>query len=81
MTDPPKPRGMSPGMSEQSVICRSPDVLGGTPVFRGTRVPVGTLLDYLEAADSLDDFLREFPSVSRAQAIAAMEMANAGGRR
>jgi len=44
-------------------------------VFRGTRVPVATLLDYLEAGDSLEDFLREFPSVSRAQAIGAMELA------
>ena len=62
-------------MAEESVIHRSSDVLGGTPVFRGTRVPIETLLDYLEAGDSLDDFLREFPSVSRKQAIAAMELA------
>ena len=62
-------------MAEESVIYRSADVLGGTPVFRGTRVPVETLLDYLEAGDSLEDFLREFPSVSRDQAIAAMELA------
>jgi len=62
-------------MGKESIICKSPDVLGGTAVFRGTRVPVATLVDYLEAGDSLEDFLREFPSVSRAQAIAAMELA------
>ncbi len=62
-------------MAKQTVICKSPDILGGTAVFCGTRVPVATLLDYLEAGDTLEDFLREFPSVSRSQAIAAMELA------
>ena len=62
-------------MGEQSVVYRSPDILGGTPVFRGTRVPIETLLDCLEAGESLDDFLREFPTVTREQAIAAMELA------
>ncbi len=52
------------------VIHSDPDILGGTPVFVGTRVPVKTLLDYLEAGDSLDAFLDHFPSVRREQAIA-----------
>lgn len=51
------------------------DILGGTPVFVGTRVPVKTMLDYLEAGDSLDEFLDHFPSVSRDKAIAALELA------
>ena len=57
------------------LIHRDPDILGGTPVFIGTRVPVRTLLDYLEAGDSLDAFLDHFPSVSREQAIAVLELA------
>ena len=58
-----------------SVVSRSPDVMGGTVVFRGTRVPVQTLLDYLKAGDSIDDFLEGFPSVTRAQVIAFLEEA------
>ena len=57
------------------IIHSDPDILGGTPVFVGTRVPMKTLLDYLEAGDSLDAFLDHFPSVRREQAIAALEMA------
>jgi uncharacterized protein (DUF433 family) len=57
------------------VIYHDPDILGGTPVFVGTRVPVKTLLDYLEAGDSLDEFLDHFPSVTREQVIAALELA------
>jgi uncharacterized protein (DUF433 family) len=57
------------------IIHSDPDILGGTPVFVGTRVPVKTLLDYLEAGDSLDEFLDHFPSVSREQAVAALELA------
>jgi uncharacterized protein (DUF433 family) len=57
------------------LVSRSPDVLGGTPVFVGTRVPVQTLLDYLEAGDSIDDFLDGFPTVSRKQVIALLEEA------
>ena len=49
--------------------------MGGTPVFRGTRVPVQTLLDYLEAGESIDDFLDGFPSVTRAQVVAFLEQA------
>lgn len=57
------------------IVHRDPDILGGTPVFVGTRVPVKTLFDYLESGDSLEVFLDEFPSVSREQAIAALELA------
>jgi uncharacterized protein (DUF433 family) len=60
---------------KDAVISCSPDVMGGTPVFAGTRVPVQTLLDYLEAGESIDDFLAGFPSVSRAQVIAFLEQA------
>ena len=60
---------------ETSVISRSPDVMGGTPVFAGTRVPVQTLLDYLEAGEPIDDFLAGFPSVSREQVISFLEQA------
>jgi uncharacterized protein (DUF433 family) len=49
--------------------------MGGTPVFAGTRVPIQTLLDYLEAGDRLDDFLDEFPTVTREQAVAFLELA------
>lgn len=63
-------------MSEP-IICASLDVMGGTPVFAGTRVPVQTLLDYLEAGDGIDEFLSGFPSVSRHQVIAFLERATA----
>ncbi len=59
----------------KSVISRDPEVMGGTPVFAGTRVPVQTLLDYLEAGDSIDEFLAGFPSVSREQVIEFLEQA------
>ncbi len=59
----------------EPVISRDPEVMGGTPVFVGTRVPVQTLLDYLEAGDSIDDFLEGFPSVSRERVIAFLEQA------
>jgi uncharacterized protein (DUF433 family) len=58
---------------KQSVVTRNVEVMGGTPVFRGTRVPVQTLLDYLEAGDSIDEFLEGFPTVSRQQVIAFLE--------
>jgi uncharacterized protein (DUF433 family) len=57
------------------VVHRDPEILGGTPVFVGTRVPVKILFDYLAAGDSLDVFLEEFPSVTREQAVAALELA------
>jgi uncharacterized protein (DUF433 family) len=52
-----------------------PEIMGGTPVFVGTRVPFQTLLDYLEAGDPLGDFLEDFPTVTREQAVAALEQA------
>jgi len=60
---------------KQPVISCSPDVMGGTAVFSGTRVPVQTLLDYLEAGETVDDFLDGFPSVTRDQVIAFLEQA------
>ena len=59
------------------VIDRRTDILGGTPVFSGTRVPVRILTEYLEAGDRLDDFLDSFPTVSRSQAIEVLERAKA----
>jgi len=57
------------------LIARSADVLGGTPVFTGTRVPVRSLLEYLEAGQPLDEFLTDFPTVSREQAVGVLELA------
>jgi uncharacterized protein (DUF433 family) len=56
------------------IIVKHPEILGGTPVFRGTRVPLQNLLDYVEGGDTLDEFLDDFPSVTREQAIAALEL-------
>ena len=56
-------------------ICRNPDILGGTPVFSGARVPVRILIEHLEAGDRLDDFLDSYPTVSRDQAIEVLETA------
>jgi uncharacterized protein (DUF433 family) len=61
--------------SARNVVHSDPEIMGGTPVFRGTRVPVQTLLDYLEAGHSLTEFLDDFPSVTREQAIAVLEHA------
>jgi uncharacterized protein (DUF433 family) len=58
-----------------NVIMRDPGVLGGTPVFRGTRVPFQALLDYLEGGQSLNDFLNDFPTVTREAAVQALENA------
>ena len=58
-----------------AVVHSDPDILGGTPVFVGTRVPLQNLIDYLAAGDSLDEFLDQFPSVTREQAQAALELA------
>jgi uncharacterized protein (DUF433 family) len=63
--------------AKPQVIHSDPEIMGGEPVFVGTRVPVHNLFDYLEAGDSLDEFLEQFPSVSRTQAVAALEMAKA----
>jgi uncharacterized protein (DUF433 family) len=57
------------------VIVRDPEVLGGIPCFRGTRVPFQNLLDYLEAGDTLDEFLEQFPTVTREMAVEALETA------
>jgi uncharacterized protein (DUF433 family) len=59
----------------ESVTIQDPDIHSGEPVFRGTRVPFQTLLDYLEGGDTLDEFLKQYPGVSREQAIAALEEA------
>ena len=59
----------------EPLITTSPDRLSGTPVFAGTRVPVQTLIDYLEAGDPLEAFLGDFPSVSREHAVAVLELA------
>jgi len=61
--------------SVESVVCSTPGVLGGTPVFAGTRVPLKNLVDYLTAGDPLERFLDHFPSVTREQAVAALEIA------
>jgi len=60
-------------MKCEGVIHSDPDILGGTAVFVGTRVPVQSLFDHLEAGDSIDDFLEGFPSVRREQVIAVLE--------
>jgi uncharacterized protein (DUF433 family) len=58
-----------------NVIVKDGDILGGTPVFRGTRVPIRNLFDYLEGGETLDDFLQGFPTVTRESAVAALEEA------
>lgn len=63
-------------MDLKELIVIDPEVLGGQPVFKGTRVPVETLFDHLEAGVSLEDFLADFPTVTKEQAIATLEIAN-----
>ena len=58
-----------------TLIERNPEILGGTPVFVGTRVPVRILMEHLEAGDVLDEFLTDFPTVSRSQAVGVLERA------
>jgi uncharacterized protein (DUF433 family) len=60
---------------DRKIVSTSPDVMSGAPVFAGTRVPIQSLIDYLEAGDSIDDFLDGFPTVSREQVIAFLEEA------
>ena len=60
---------------KEPIITAAPDVMGGTPVFAGTRVPVQTLLDYLKGGESIGDFLEGFPTVSREQAVAFLQEA------
>ncbi|WP_035563313.1 DUF433 domain-containing protein [Hymenobacter sp. IS2118] len=63
-------------MDIKTLITVDPDILGGQPVFAGTRVPVESLFDHLEAGVALDEFLDDFPTVAKAQAVALLEMAN-----
>jgi uncharacterized protein (DUF433 family) len=63
-------------MELKDIINIDPEVLGGQPVFKGTRVPIETLFDHLEAGVSIDEFLEDFPTVTKDQAIAALEIAN-----
>ncbi len=62
-------------MRQIDIIVKDPEILGGTPVFRGTRVPFQALLDYLEGGQTLDEFLDDFPTVSKDAAVAALEFA------
>jgi uncharacterized protein (DUF433 family) len=62
---------------EQPIVTSSPDVLSGAPVFAGTRVPVQSLIDYLEGGETIDDFLEGFPTVKRAQVLEFLEKAAA----
>lgn len=64
-------------MERESVFVSDPEILGGTPCFRGTRVPVDSLIDYLEGGETLGEFLENFPTVSREAAVAALEEAKA----
>ena len=61
--------------SSKSVIVKDPEIMHGTPVFRGTRVPIQALFDYLEGGETLEEFLEGFPTVSREMAVAALEQA------
>ena len=63
-------------MKKKSVVKIDPEIMGGTPCFDGTRVPARTLIDYIEGGDTLDEFLEQFPTVSRDQAIAFLEEAS-----
>ncbi|HET7437337.1 MAG TPA: DUF433 domain-containing protein [Thermoanaerobaculia bacterium] len=62
-------------MNAQQVVHSDPEIMGGTPVFIGTRVPVQSLFEYLESGDTIDQFVEAFPTVSREQAVAALEIA------
>lgn len=70
-----EPGGQRLMLKDSLIISASPEIMGGTPVFAGTRVPVQTLLDYLKAGESIDDFLDGFPTVTREQVIALLEEA------
>lgn len=64
-----------PKKKSHKIISRNKEILGGTPVFRGTRVPAKALWDYLKAGDTVEDFLEDFPSVDREQALSLIERA------
>ena len=63
-------------MDPKQIVHTDPDILGGTPVFVGTRVPVDALIDFLEGGDTIEDFLNNYPGVSREQAVAFLEEAS-----
>lgn len=63
-------------MDPKQIIHSDPDILGGTPVFVGTRVPVDALIDFIEGGDTIEDFLENYPGVSRVQAVAFLEEAS-----
>lgn len=67
------PEARASGMQPSDIIVKDEDILGGTPVFRGTRVPFQALLDYLEGGQTLDEFLDDFPTVTRNAAVEALE--------
>lgn len=73
--DAPGIRGTILAMTLQEIVSVRPDVMHGTPVFAGTRVPIQALLDYLEAGESLDEFLDDYPSVTREQAVQFIDLA------
>jgi uncharacterized protein (DUF433 family) len=64
-------------LDPREILIKNPNILGGTPVFRGTRVPFQNLMDYLEGGETLDEFLDDFPTVTRELAVAALEQAKA----
>jgi uncharacterized protein (DUF433 family) len=66
-----------PASPVSDIIVKNPNILGGTAVFRGTRVPFQALVDYLKAGDTLDHFLEDFPTVTRSAALAALDLAKA----
>jgi uncharacterized protein (DUF433 family) len=66
-----------PASPVSDIIVKNPKILGGTAVFRGTRVPFQALVDYLKAGDTLDQFLEDFPTVTRSAALAALDLAKA----
>ena len=63
-------------MDAKDIVTSDPDILGGTPVFVGTRVPVDALIDFLEGGDTIEDFLENYPGVSREQVFAFLEEAS-----
>lgn len=65
---------MSTDILRSVLVSRNPEIHGGDPVFAGTRVPVGTLVDYLRGGSTIEEFLDDFPSVRREQAVAALEL-------
>ena len=75
MADPRGQRSRTETIMTDKLIDRNPDILGGTPVFSGTRVPVRILMEHLEAGDRLDEFLDDYPTVTRDQAVKLLERA------